>query len=101
MFVDAFRNPKTLESRQDLQKRHAASSAPYVYQFQGVGVIVNDQDDKCVKDGLREFAQDIIDGLESRFPDASGSILEAFDIFHIEDLPTTERCGIKSRRSMG
>jgi hypothetical protein len=83
MFVEAFRNPKTLESRQDLQKRHPASSSPYVYQFQGVDVIVNDQDDKFVKDGLREFAQDIIDGLESRFPDASGSIFEAFDIFHI------------------
>ena len=51
-------------------------------------MIVNEHDDAYVKEGLREFAQDVIHGLEARFPDDSSSILGAFDIFHMEDFST-------------
>ena len=51
-------------------------------------MIVNEHDDAHVKEGLREFAQDVIHGLETRFPEDSSSILGAFDISQMEDLPT-------------
>ena len=38
--------------------------------------------------GIREFAQDIVDGLKSRFPEESGAVLAAFDIFHLDSIPT-------------
>ena len=57
------------------QDRHSASSSTYMYQFQRVDVIVNEHDDAYVKEGLREFAQDVIHGLEARFPDDSSRAL--------------------------
>jgi len=36
---------------------------------------------------VTEFAQDIVDGLQARFPPKSCSVLSAFDIFHLDSIP--------------
>ena len=36
---------------------------------------------------MAEFAQDIVDGLQARFPRKSCSVLSAFDIFHLDSIP--------------
>jgi len=40
-------------------------------------------DEQYVIDGIREYARDTIGGLKERFPDNSGDVLQAFDMFHL------------------
>jgi hypothetical protein len=58
-----------------------------MYTFKGTDVVINHQDEEFVESGARQLASDIIDGLKTRFPDMTGSVLSAFDIFHVDSIP--------------
>ena len=49
---------------------------------------MNPGDNEFVLTGIREFVRDIVHGLKSRFPEESGAVLSAFDIFHLDSIPT-------------
>ena len=50
-----------------------------------------EQDENFVHDGLRQYASHVIQGLKARFPKESGSVLTAFDMFHLQSLPHDEK----------
>jgi len=62
-----------------------------IYRFKGVDVMLNEGDEQFVTDGIREYAADIIAEIKNRFPNGSGSVLNCFDIFHLESLPDTAK----------
>ena len=85
--VDLWSAERTLTRRQGCTSRHTARDV-HTYRYKGTDVIVNPGDDEFVLRGIRELAQDIVDGLKSQFPEESGAVLSAFDIFHLDSIPT-------------
>ena len=83
--VDEFRATKLSQSRESMSDRH--SRQDYVYQYESVDVIVNEEDKQYVAEGITKFAANVIEGLERQFPGDTSTILDSFDIFHLDSLP--------------
>jgi len=48
-------------------------------------------EEQSVIDGIKQYARDVIAGHKERFPDGSGDVLSAFDIFHVDSMPTDRK----------
>ena len=64
--VAMWRTKMSLTNREGLVGRHGDNVL--TYQYKGTDVIINEGDEEFVESGVREFAEDIVDGLQSRFP---------------------------------
>ena len=89
VFVTAFKNKQQQASRSSLKDRHRERN--FTYRFKGVDVMLNDGDVKFVDDGIREYAADIIAGIENRFPNEDGTVFKCFDVFQLQSLPDSEK----------
>ena len=49
-------------------------------------MIINPGDEKFVESGIRQFAQDIVNGLKTYFPEDSCKVLDSLDVFHLDHL---------------
>jgi len=87
LFITVFKDKLLHASRISLKDRHQQRCK--TYRFKGVDVMLNEGDEQFVTDVIREYAADIIAGIKNRFPNGSSSVLERFDIFHLEFLPDT------------
>jgi len=87
VMVDMWRTKMSLSKRGGLVGRHGDNVL--TYQYKGTDVIINEGDEEFVEDGVRELAQDIVDGLQTRFPHKTCSVLSVFDIFHLDSIPET------------
>ena len=85
--LDLWYESVRLGNRQDMGGRQASGGEKRMYTFKGTDVVINHQDEEFVESGARQLASDIIDGLKTRFPDMTGSVLSAFDIFHVDSIP--------------
>jgi hypothetical protein len=83
--VAMWRTKMSLTNREGLVGRHGDNVL--TYQYKGTDVIINEGDEEFVENGVREFAQDLVDGLQARFPPKVCSVLSAFDIFHLDSIP--------------
>jgi len=88
--MNEYHRVNMLESQQDMAKRHKNTRLDLssIYTYQGVHVLMCQGDEQYVITGIREYARDTITGLKQRFPDNSGDALSAFDMFHLEFLPS-------------
>ena len=67
--VDVWRTRMSMSNREELVGRHGDNVM--TYQYKGTDVIINEGDEEFVERGVAEFAQDIVDGLQARFPPKS------------------------------
>ena len=84
ILVDEYRARQQSQSRESMKERH--SVLDQVYNYETVDVILKGDDREYVDEGLVKFATSVIDGLQRQFPGDTGSILAAFDIFHLDSL---------------
>ena len=91
--ISAFHNQNMLDNRQDIVSRHYGTCMQNActYTYHNSTVIMCEQDENFVHDGLRQYASHVIQGLKARFPKESGSVLTAFDMFHLQSLPHDEK----------
>ena len=89
IFIHQFRQSQMMQAREGIESRHTANADHvFIYNYRGVDVTIRRGDEQYVIDGIREYARDVIDGLKERFPDKSGQVLSAFDIFHLDSMPS-------------
>jgi len=69
--------------------------------YKEVDVMMCMGEEQYVIDGIKQYAQDVIAGLKEKFPDGSGDVLSAFDIFHVECMPTDRISGLDCREMLG
>jgi len=58
-------------------------------------------EEQYVIDRIKKYARDVIAALKERFPDGSGDVLSAFDIFHVDSMPTDRKSWLNCRKMFG
>ena len=91
--IVAFQTQLMLDNRRDMVSRHPGVNMcnACTYTYHNSTVMMCEEDEYFVHDGLRQYALHVIEGLRARFPKESGSVLTAFDIFHLQSLPHDEK----------
>ena len=79
--IVAFQTHLMLENRRDIVLRHSDVNMrnACTYTCHKSTVMMCEEDENFVHDGLRQYASHVIEGLKARFPKESGSVLTAFD----------------------
>jgi len=93
LIMDQYTRASMLASRQDMTMRHKSSHVDLdsMYSYKGVDVMMCIGEEQSVIDGIKQYARDVIAGHKERFPDGSGDVLSAFDIFHVDSMPTDRK----------
>ena len=66
------------------------TDGPRLFEWRGVQkILVDETAEAAVKAGIADFAEKVVTALGERFPENTGSVMEALDVFNLDLVPKT------------
>ena len=107
-FVGGDKYAKFVEARgkamdvEEWQFDHDVDEEGPSFNWNGINrIAVNDEDQQWVRDGISDFAEDLIRCLSERFPENDSPVIAALDVFNFDEMPKTREEWEQRKHSYG